>query len=136
MAVFNFATENNVVSVLGREITQWGTAENPVTEEVIDPRSALVRGLGGGATRLDRINPGLRVTLSLQPGGSDATFMQGLVNSKANIDLYNRTVIGTLENVTATQGVIVSTGQNGRGGATSITDAVYVLEFNEFVEIK
>lgn len=135
MAINNFAVTNVVVTVNGREITQWGQADPPVNESPIDPGSTLMRGLGGDAVRLDRINPGRSVQLNLIPGGSDAAYMQSLWNSKANI-IYTRQVIGTLENVLGDQGVIVNDGPTGRGGATSITDAQFTMEFNSWIEQK
>lgn len=131
MALRNITTENTVITVNGREITDWGEAESPVTEEPIDPSSTLRRGMGGSAVRLDRMNPGRRVTLSLNPGGADAAYMQGLLSSRANIT-YTRTVIGTLENAVGTEGVIVNDGAINRAGGTSISDDVFIMEFNGF----
>lgn len=135
MAINNFAVTNTVITVNGREITQWGQADPPVTESPIDPGSTLVRGLGGDAVRLDRFNPGRSVVLNLIPGGSDAAYMQSLWNSKANVT-YTRTVIGTLENALGDQGVIVNDGPTGRAGASSITDAQFTMEFNSWIEQK
>lgn len=135
MALHNFAVQNNVITVNGRELTQWGQADPPVTESPIDPGSTLMRGQGGDAVRLDRINPGRSVQINLIPGGSDASYMQGLWNSKANVT-YTRTVIGTLENVLGDQGVIVNDAPTGRAGATSLTDVQFTLEFNQWIEIR
>lgn len=135
MALNNITTENTVVTVNGRMIQDWGEAENPIMEEPIDQATTIRRGMGGNATRLDRINPGRRVTLSLNPGGADAAYMQGLFMSKANIT-YTRTVIGTLENTIATEGAIVNDGPIGRGGGSSITDDVFVMEFNAADSLK
>ena len=54
-----------------------------------------------------------------------------LLNSKANIT-YTRTVIGTLETTVGSEGAIVNDGQIGRGGGASITDDVFIMEFNAF----
>jgi len=135
MALVNITTENTVVTVNGREITDWGEAESPVTEEPIDAKTTIRRGMGGNAARLDRINPGRRVTLSLNPGGADSAFMQGLFNSNANIT-YTRTVIGTLENSVGSEGAIVNDGAVNRAGAASISDDVFIMEFNAFTGLK
>lgn len=135
MAINNFAVTNNVITINGREITQWGQADPPVNERPIDPKSTLLRGLGGDAVRLDRVNPGREVELNVIPGGSDAAYLQGLFNSGANIT-YTRQVIGTLENVLGDQGVMVNDGPTGRAGATSITDAQFILQFNSWIEVK
>lgn len=131
MSLAHITTQNTVVTVNGREITDWGEAENPIAEEPIDQKSTIRRGQGGNAARLDRINPGRRVTLNINPGGADAAYMQGLFNSNANIT-YTRTVIGTLENTVGSEGAIVNDGAINRGGGSSISDDVFIMEFNKF----
>lgn len=128
MALNNFSTVNSVVTVNGRIIQDWGETATPYTDEPIDPRSTLRRGQGGNAVRLDRINPGRRVTLNLNPGSADAAYMQGLMNSGANIEL-TFTQIGTLDAAVGAEGVIVNDGQRGRAG-TTISDDTFVMEFN------
>ena len=135
MALRNITTENTVITINGRQIQDWGEAESPVTEEPIDPSSTLRRGMGGNAVRLDRINPGRRVTISLNPGGAVAAYMQGLYGSNANIT-YTRTVIGTLENAVGAEGVIVNDGAINRAGGASISDDVFIMEFNSFTTLR
>lgn len=134
MALNNFSTEQIIVLVNGREITDWGESDSPITEAPIDQRSTLRRGKGGNAVRLDRINPGRAVTLSLNPGSPDSAYMQSLFNSNANIT-YSRTVIGTLENVIGTEGVITNDAAVNRGGVT-ITDDQFLMEFNAWTGLK
>lgn len=128
MALNDFSTVNSVVTVNGRIITDWGDTATPYTDEPIDPRGALRRGQGGNAVRLNRINPGRRVNLFLNPGSPDAAYMQGLMNSNANIEL-TFTQIGTLDAAVGAEGMIVNDGQRGRAGMT-ITDDQFTLEFN------
>lgn len=128
MSLASFSTSQSVVTVNGRQITDWGETATPYTDEPIDPRSTLRRGQGGNAVRLDRINPGRRVNLHLNPGSADSAYLQGLFNSNANITL-TFTQIGTLENAVGSEGVIVNDGQRGRSG-TTITDRQYIIEFN------
>lgn len=135
MSLVNITTENTVVTINGRIMEDWGEAENPVTEEPIDPKSTLRRGMGGNAVRLDRINPGRRVTLNLNPGGADAAYMQGLLNSKANVS-YTRTTIGTLEQTVGTEGVIVNDAAINRAGGASISDDTFIMEFNVFTTLR
>lgn len=135
MSLASITTENTVVTVNGRMIQDWGEAESPITEEPIDQKTTIRRGMGGNATRLDRINPGRRVTLSINPGGADAAYMQGLFLSNANVT-YTRTVIGTLENAIGTEGAIVNDGTINRAGGSSISDDVFVMEFNAFDTLK
>lgn len=133
-SIQNFSTDQFVVTVNGREITDWGDANPPYTEEPIDPAGVLRRGLGGSAIRLDRINPGIRSVLNINPGSADASYMRGLMNSKANITL-TRTQIGTAEIAAFTEGVIVNRGSKGRGGMT-ITDDQFTIEFNGADELE
>lgn len=128
MALNNFSTELCVVTINGRSIQDWGETATPYTDEPIDAKSQLRRGQGGGAIRLDRINPGRRVNLFLQPGSPDAAYLQGLFNSNANISLSYQQ-IGTLETAVGTEGVIVNDGQRGRAGST-MTDDQFTIEFN------
>ena len=128
MALNNYSTDLFVATVNGRVISDWGETATPLTDEPIDPRSALRRGQGGNAARLDRINPGRRVTFNLNPGGQDSAFMQALFNSGATIETSLQQV-GTLETSVGIEGVIVNDGPTGRGGQT-ITDDVYIIEFN------
>lgn len=135
MALGPITTTNSVITVNGRMLEDWGEAESPVTEEPIDQKTTIRRGMGGNATRLDRINPGRRVTLSLNPGGADSAYMQGLFNSNANIT-YTRTIIGTLENAVGAEGAIVNDGAINRAGGNSISDDVFIMEFNSFTTLK
>lgn len=134
MSIENFSTDKNVVTINGRQIQDWGETDPAVTESPIDPKRVVRRGQGGSAAMLERINPGRSVVVNLNPGSADASYMQGLFNSGALI-VYTRTVIGTLENVIAEQGVIVNDGPTGRAGQT-ITDAQYTMEFNSWTELK
>lgn len=134
MSVENFSTDLFTVSVNGRVISDWGETDPPFTDEPIDPKSTLRRGQGGNAVRLDRLNPGRRVTLQLNPGSPDASYMQSLFNSNATITL-SKTQIGTLENAIGTEGVIVNDTPNGRGGQT-ITDSGFIIEFNSWNGLK
>jgi len=133
MAVNNYSTDGFVTTVNGREITDWGENSTPYNDEPIDPRSVLRRGQGGRAVRMDRSNPGRRATISLNPGSPDSAYMQGLMNSNANISIH-RQQIGTLEVATGTEGVIVNDGSVGRGG-TTITDDQYIMEFNQWTAL-
>ena len=134
MALNNFSTDLFTLDVNGREINDWGEAATPYNDEPIDPRSVLRRGQGGNAVKIDRINPGRRVTISLNPGSPDSAFMQGLFNSGAVITV-NKTQIGTLETAVGTEGTIVNDGAVGRAG-TTITDDVYIIEFNAWTSLK
>lgn len=128
MALNNFSTANSVLTVNGRIINDFGETATPYTDEPIDAVTTMRRGQGGNATRLDRINPGRRVTIYLNPGSPDSAYMQGLMNSQANIEL-TWTQIGTLDAAVGAEGVIVNDGSRGRAG-TTISDDQYIMEFN------
>ena len=134
MSLANFSTDLTVVTLNGRQLTDWGENATPYTDEPIDPASALRRGQGGNAVRLDRKNPGRRVTLYLNPGSPDSAYVQGLYNSNANITL-SFTQIGTLENAIGTEGVIVNDAARGRGGMT-ISDDQFIIEFNGWTGLR
>lgn len=131
MSLNNFSNDNTVVTVNGRQLTDWGMAEQPYTDEPIDPSSTLLRAQGGNAVRLDRANPGRRVNVYLNPGSADSAYMQGLFNSRVNIELSFQQ-IGTLETALGAEGVIVNDGTRGRAGTTSITDDQFTMEFNSW----
>lgn len=134
MAQRNFSTDLTVITVNGRQIKDWGVSDPPFEDSPIDPRTALIRGLGGNAIRMDRTNPGRAAKLAVQPGSPDAAYLQGLFNSRANITI-TKTIIGTLENAVGTEGVIVNDGAAGRGGM-SPSDDVFNFEFNGWTGLK
>ncbi|MCK8669192.1 hypothetical protein M1M11_30390 [Pseudomonas azerbaijanoccidens] len=128
MSLNNFSNDLTVVTINGRQIQDWGETATPYTDAPIDPRSQLRRGQGGNAVRLDRQNPGREVNIYLNPGSSDSAYVQGLLNSNANITL-TYTQIGTLESALGSEGVLVNDGQRGRAGST-ITDDQFTMQFN------
>ena len=125
----NFSPSNTDFRINGRELTSWGTASPPLTIDPIDQSGTLIRGEGGGALALYRDNPGWRVTVNLLPGTPDSGYLSGLMNSRANLT-FSHTVIGTLEAAAGAEGIFVNVGQLGRAGTTTVTDDVYIMEFN------
>jgi hypothetical protein len=134
MSLNNFSTDLFIVTVNGRQISDWGETATPYTDAPIDASSTLRRGQGGNALRLNRINPGRSVSLYLNPGSADSAYIQGLFNSGANITV-SKTQIGTLEAAIGTEGIIVNDASTGRGGST-ITDDQYDFEFNKWTATK
>lgn len=128
MALPNFSATNSVLDVNLKELTDFGNTNPAVTFEYIDQKSTLRRGIGGRGTRFDSINPGIRVTINLNPGGSDSAAMSSFMEQKADITLTHE-VIGTLEKYVLTDGVIVNMGQTGRYG-DGYSDDQYIIEFN------
>ena len=134
MSLNNYSTDLLVITVNGRIISDWGETATPFTDEPIDPKTTLRRGQGGNATRLDRLNPGRRVNLFLNPGSPDSSFMQGLFESNANIEI-SKQQIGTLEAAVGVEGAIVNDASVGRGG-TTISDDNYIVELNRWTATK
>lgn len=134
MALANFSPNNTVIEVNGREITEWGQGATPYTDAQIDPSSQLIRGQGGRAIRNDRDNPGRTVEIMVMPGSADSAYLQGLMNSRADITL-SKTVIGTGEISVGAEGVITNNGQTGRAGST-ISDDQYTIEFNLWDDLR
>ncbi len=130
MSLENFSVDLHVCTINGRVIDDWGDTATPVTDGPIDPKSALRRGQGGNAIRLDRINPGREVNIFLNPGSPDSAYMQALFNSNANITI-SLTQIGTLEASIGIEGIITNDATNGRAG-TTISDDQYVMQFNNW----
>lgn len=128
MSLHDYTTDKFVTTVNGRPITDWGEAAQPFTDAPIDPKASLRRGRGGNALKLGSPNPGRTVTLSLNPGGRDSAFLQGLFESGATVEI-SRQQIGTLEAAIGVEGVITNDGPVGRGG-TTVTDDVFIMEFN------
>lgn len=125
----NFSPSNTDFRINGREITNWGTASPPLNIEYIDAQGNLIRGEGGGAVALYRDNPGVRVTVNLLPGSPDSAYLKGLKNARANLT-FSHTVIGTLEAGVGTEGIFTNEGPMGRAGTSTVSDDVYIMEFN------
>lgn len=128
-------TANTAITVNGRLITDWGESANPINEEPIDPKRVLRRGQGGNAVVLERVNEGRRVTLSLNPTSADSAYLHSLYLSGAIIT-YTRYQIGSAETAIGSQGVIINESAVGRGGASSVSDDMFVIEFNDWVSTK
>jgi len=128
MAINNLSTDLFTFDLNGYTISDWGETDPPYSEEPINPSSVMRPGLGGNAVRLDRINPGRRVTINLNPASPDSAYVRGLLESGASVS-GGRTQIGTLETAVFTEGVIVNDATIGRGGM-SPTDDQYIIEFN------
>lgn len=134
MALYDFSPATHVMTINGRRISDYGDTATPVTDAPIDAKSQLRRGQGGNAVRIDRINPGREVHVFLNPGSPDSAYVQGLLNSNANITITLEQT-GTLDIATGTEGVIVNDGTRGRGGST-ISDDEYVIQFNTWIATK
>ena len=134
MSLSNYGVPEFVLTVNGRLIQEFGETATPVTSSAIDPKAAIRRGQGGDAVALYRKNPGKSVSVALNPGSNDSKYMQDLMNQRAIIEItYGQ--IGTQESATGSEGMIVNVGETGRGGMT-ITDDVFIMEFNKWDEKK
>ena len=134
MSLNKYGVPEFVLTVNGRLIQEFGETATPVTFSAIDPKAAIRRGQGGDAVALYRKNPGKSVSVALNPGSNDSKYMQDLMNQRAIIEItYGQ--IGTQESATGSEGMIVNVGETGRGGMT-ITDDVFIMEFNKWDEKK
>lgn len=135
MAQSIYAPDLTVVTVNGRQITQWGQTADPITHTQISQPSTLIQGQGGDSARVNMFNPGRNVSLFVLPGSSDSAYLQGLKNSRANITMGVQ-FIGTTEIVAATEGMITGDGTSNRGGGATVGDDQYDFAFNVWTENK
>lgn len=131
MADSNYSTDNMVVTLNGRLLTQWGQGV-PVSDSEIDPDGALIRGLGGTVIRFDRTNPGRQVVLNIAPGSPDSAYIQGLRTQRANLTL-SITQVSTLESKLGTKGMFLGKGSSDRGDE-NFSDDAYTMAFGVWVE--
>lgn len=130
-----FTIENTVVTVNGRSISDWGMTDPAYSDEPIDNKRNLLRGLGGNAVVLERSNPGRRATLNLRPGSADSAFLHGLFQSGATVTL-TRTQIGATDGAIGTEGILTQEQGLTRVGHTQISDDVFVIEFNTWQSMR
>ncbi len=128
MSLANYGNDSFVLTINGRQITDFGETASPFQDAPIDPKRLLRRGQGGRAVRLERTNPGRTVNVYLNPGSPDSGYVQGLFNSGVNITMSMQQ-IGTLEAAIGTDGLITNDAAMNRGG-TTISDDQYTFEFN------
>ena len=128
MSLADYGNDSFVLTINGRQITDFGETASPFQDAPIDPKRQLRRGQGNRAVKLERNNPGRTVNIYLNPGSPDSAYVQGLFNSSANITMSMQQ-IGTLDAAIGTDGVITNDGTNSRGG-TTISDDQYTFEFN------
>lgn len=134
MALNNFSTDLFVLTINGRQINDWGESATPYQDEPIDQKSTMRRGQGGNALRLDRINPGRRQTININPGSPDSAYLQGLFESNATVTC-SVTQIGTIETSVGTEGIMTNDGPVGRGGQT-VSDDQFIIEYNVWTAAK
>lgn len=130
-----FTISNTVVTVNGRQITDWGADGSGISEEAINPKRRLLQGQGGNALILERIAPGRRVTIKVRSGSADSAFLHGLYASGAIIT-YTRSQVGALETAIGTEGIILSEEAVSRVNVDSISDDTFVMEFNLWDSVK
>lgn len=130
-----YSPDITVLTINGRQITAFGQTADPITHSPIAQHSTLIQGQGGGSTRVNRSNPGRTMSVFLLPGTSDSAYLQGLMRSNANITA-SLTVIGTLETVIGTEGMITGDGPVNRGGGEQVGDDQYDFSFNIWEQTK
>ncbi|SEP57373.1 hypothetical protein SAMN03159444_00092 [Pseudomonas sp. NFACC02] len=132
MALSDLSVENTIVVITGvGVIDDWGVTDPPFTVEVIDDQANLRRALGGNAVRFHRKNPGLRLTVNLNPGSPQSLALQALVTARAEVSGSYASIAG-LEGAVFSEGVITRGKSMARGGP-GMNDGTFVMEFNKGV---
>ena len=132
MSFNNYSTDSLIVAVNLRQLTDWGENDPPFDHDYPNELGTMRKGLGGGASRLDLVEPGQVFNIYLQPGSPDSAYMSGLMNSKANITVAH-SQLGTLEAGLGREGMITNRQSAGRGGQ-SITDDIFTITCNKYNE--
>lgn len=130
-----FTIENTVVTVNGRAIEDWGQQDPAFEDEPIDQKRTLIRGQGGNCTVLERKNAGRRIRLYLMAGSADSAYLHSLYMTGAVLTI-SRNQVGAVNGAIATEAIIVQEEAVTRAGSTSISDDVYVIEANDWDEIR
>ena len=132
MAFHDFSTDKLIVIVNGRQLTDWGENDPPFDHDFPSELGVMRKGMGGGAARLDLVEPGQVFNLYLQPGSPDSAFISVLKLSRATITIAH-SQLGTLEAGLGREGMIKNRQSSGRGGQT-ITDDVFTIECNKYTD--
>lgn len=133
MAMNDYGAAGANLSLNGITISSFGETDPPIVIEDIEPRSALKRGTGGKANRMDNVTRAKRLTIHLMPGSDEAR--QIIALDKSRVDFYGMfSQSGTDESTTFFTGILVNRGQQGRGGRTNVSDEQFIFEFNDSEE--
>ena len=133
MALGDYTAGSTVVTLNGRQITDWGHSAVPFSHEPIDPSRELVRGQGGSAIATGRFNPGRRAVLNLMPGSPDSQYVQSLFRAGVLNLVLNYSIVGSNEWGAGAEGVITIDGTVGRAGQnTNVSDDQFTIEFNKW----
>jgi hypothetical protein len=125
----NYSSPNCVLTINGRQISEYGQSTSPVAIDQLNDKNTLVQGMNGNAIKYTRINEGYSLVVELLPGSSDANFLSALYQDPdADISAVYVT-LSTLETVTLTEGVFLNQGSLGRGGE-DVSDDTFTFQFN------
>jgi len=134
MAMIDYGAAGANLSINGITISSFGDVDPPIVIEDIEPRSALKRGTGGLAVRLDNVTRAKRLTVNLLPGSDEAR--QIIALDKTRVDFFGTfSQSGTGESLVFYSGILVNRGQVGRGGKTNASDDQFIFEFNDSEEV-
>lgn len=133
MAMKRYGADGANLTLFGIPIDDFGDTDPPITIEDLEPRATLKRGIGKTSVRLDSQTRPKRVTVNLIPGSDQAR--QILAVEKTGVDAtFTFFQTGTAETVMGFDGVLVNRGSMTRGGKTSVSDEVFILEFADSEE--
>jgi hypothetical protein len=134
MAMIDYGAAGANLSINGITISSFGDVDPPIVIEDIEPRSALKRGTGGLAVRLDNVTRAKRLTVNLLPGSDEAR--QIIALDKTRVDFFGTfSQSGAGESLVFYSGILVNRGQIGRGGKTNASDDQFIFEFNDSEEV-
>ncbi|MEI7261332.1 hypothetical protein [Pectobacterium carotovorum] len=133
MAMKRYGADGANLTLFGIPIDDFGDTDPPITIEDLEPRTTLKRGIGKTSVRLDSQTRPKRVTVNLIPGSDQVR--QILAVEKTGVDAtFTFFQTGTAETVMGFDGVLVNRGSMTRGGKTSVSDEVFILEFADSEE--
>ena len=133
MALLRYGAENANLVIFGIPVTEFGDTDPPITIEDIEDRAQLKRGIGGTSLRLDNTTRPKRLTVNLMPGSNEVR--QIIAAEKSGVDAtFTFRQIGTDEFLAGFDGVMLTRGNMGRGGKTSVSDEQFIFEFADSEE--
>lgn len=127
----DFGVGNGILLINGHKFTGYGESENPVSSTAGDAKNGIKRGYGGSALKFSRANEGRGLRVSLLPGHSDNSIINGWYLRNATVEAQ-WVFPGTSEKIIISGGVVSQLDELGRFGG-SPSDNNWIFEFNKFL---
>lgn len=133
MALKSYGADGANLIIFGIPVEEFGDTDPPIVIEDIENRATLKRGIGRTSLRLDNPTRPKRLTVNLMPGSDEVRQLLAAEKSGADATfVFSQT--GTLEKVAGFDGVLVTRGQMGRAGKTTVSDEQFIFEFADSEE--